>query len=154
MSIEMVRIALSPRFALNELHSFLVPSRVSTINLSCVCLFPDFPCQRIVCDDIDDVDLGFSARSLQFVSNAHLQDYVDASGESGYRPAEAFHPTSILLCRQRPPTMEAASLQPLAQVPCAELSPSVDLWMSSVSALHGVLDVFVLGSCSFHSNCP
>ena len=26
---------------------------------------------------------------------------------------------------------------------CAELSPSVDLWMSSVSALHGVLDVFV-----------
>ena len=26
---------------------------------------------------------------------------------------------------------------------CAELSPSVDLWMSSVSTLHGVLDVFV-----------
>ena len=34
---------------------------------------------------------------------------------------------------------------------CAELSPSVDLWMSSVSALHGVMDVCCFGSCSFHS---
>ena len=39
--------------------------------------------------------------------------------------------------------MQATSLQPLAPLPCAELSPSADLWMSSVSALRGVLDVFV-----------
>ena len=31
-------------------------------------------------------------------------------------------------------------------------SPSVDLWMSSVSALHSVLGVSCLGSCSFHLN--
>ena len=31
--------------------------------------------------------------------------------ESGYRPLEAFHPMSILLCKQRPPTMQATSLQ-------------------------------------------
>ena len=45
--------------------------------------------------------------------------------------------------------MQATSLQPLAPLPCAEFSPSVDLWVSSVGALHGVLDVFVWADVLF-----
>ena len=141
--IEIARGVLAPSFALD--HPPLVLESLTSLDhqLVDVCLFPDILSQRLVCDDIDDVDPGFLARNLQFVSIAHLQDYVDACGESGCRPPEAFHTTSILLCRHYPPTMQATSLQPLAPLPRAELSPSVHLWMSSVSALHGVLDVFV-----------
>ena len=78
-----------------------------------VCSLTFFPCDLYA---MISMMSGFPARSLQFVSIAHLQDYVDGSGESGYLPPEAFHPTSILLCRQRPPTMQATSLQPLRGV--------------------------------------
>ena len=83
--LEMAKVAMALKFALDWRHSFLVPSRNQ--QLVDFWLFPDVHTQQLEGADIDGVNHGLQDPLVPKLAIAHLPDLVDARRNSARRPS-------------------------------------------------------------------